>query len=222
MKPQYVRNTLQLNNGNGSFSEVGQLAGIEATEWSWAPLFADFDNDGWKDLFISNGYRQDVTNLDFIMYGKQALFMGTAAANRKERLKELSKLPGINVHNYFYKNKGDLTFSDVSEAWGMTEDDYSNGAAYADLDNDGDLDMVINNLDQPASVYENHSIKIVAGKFMVENCVLGIARQQGWIWCKSLVMAGWRHAVQLLFSLPRLPVDCRTVYAFWYWQKEYR
>ena len=110
---QYVRNTLQLNNGNGSFSEVGQLAGIEATEWSWAPLFADFDNDGWKDLFISNGYRQDVTNLDFIMYGKQALFMGTAEANRKERLKALDKLPGINVHNYFFKNNSDLTFSDV-------------------------------------------------------------------------------------------------------------
>ena len=154
---QYVRNTLQLNNGNGSFSEVGQLAGIEATEWSWAPLFADFDNDGWKDLFISNGYRQDVTNLDFIMYGKQALFMGTAEANRKERLKELDKLPGINVHNYLFKNNRDLTFSDVSEAWGMIENDYSNGAAYADLDNDGDLDMVINNLDQPSAVYENHS-----------------------------------------------------------------
>lgn len=160
-EPQYVRNTLQLNNGNGSFSEVGQLAGIPATEWSWAPLFADFDNDGWKDLFVSNGYRQDVTNLDFIMYGKQALFMGTPEANRKERLKALGKMPGINVHNYFFKNNRNLTFSDISQKWGMTDDDYSNGAGYADLDNDGDLDLVINNLDQPAALYENNSSRLL-------------------------------------------------------------
>ena len=85
-EPQYVRNTLQLNNGDGTFSEIGQLAGVNATEWSWAPLLADFDNDGFKDLFVSNGYRQDVTNLDFILYGKRALFIGTPEANRKERI----------------------------------------------------------------------------------------------------------------------------------------
>jgi enediyne biosynthesis protein E4 len=159
-EPQYVRNTLQLNNGNGTFSEIGRLAGIEATEWSWAPLFADFDNDGWKDLFISNGYRQDVTNLDFIMYGKKALFMGTAEANRKERLDELNRLPGINVHDYIFKNEGNLTFKDMSAEWGMTEPGFSNGAVYGDLDNDGDLDIVVNNLDQPSVIYENRSNKL--------------------------------------------------------------
>jgi enediyne biosynthesis protein E4 len=159
-EPQYVRNTLQLNNGDGTFSEIGQLAGVNATEWSWAPLFADFDNDGFKDLFISNGFRQDITNLDFIMYGKRALFMGTPQANRKERLDQLKKFPGIKVPNYLFKNNGDLTFKNVAAEWGLDEPTYSNGAAYGDLDNDGDLDLIINNLDQPASVYESQSNKI--------------------------------------------------------------
>ncbi len=205
-QPQYIRNTLQLNNGFSSstkklnnnplsfseegarranageaqdetsplstpwrgargeggeaFSEIGQLAGVSATEWSWAPLLADFDNDGWKDLFVTNGYRQDITNLDFIMYGKRALFIGTAEGNRKERIDMLSKYPGIKVPNYLFKNNGDLTFSNKSSEWGMDQATYSNGAAYGDLDNDGDLDLVINNIDQPASVYENQSEKI--------------------------------------------------------------
>jgi enediyne biosynthesis protein E4 len=159
-EPQYVRNTLQLNNGNGTFSEIGQLAGINATEWSWAPLFADYDNDGWKDLFIANGYKEDVTNMDFILYGKRALFMGTSEANRKERLEMLKKYPGIYVPNYVFKNNGDLTFTDVSKQWGFSEPTYSNGAAYGDLDNDGDLDLVINNLDDVASVYENQTNKL--------------------------------------------------------------
>lgn len=154
---QYVRNTLQLNNGDGTFSEIGQLAGIHATEWSWAPLFADFDNDGWKDLFIANGYRQDVTNLDFIIYGKRTLFMGTPEANRKDRLKMLNNLDGIHVPNVLFRNKGDLSFEDVSQKWGFTKPSFSNGTVYGDLDNDGDLDLISNNLDEPALLYENRS-----------------------------------------------------------------
>ena len=161
-EPQYVRNTLQLNNGDGSFSEIGRIAGIDATEWSWAPLFADFDNDGWKDLFVSNGFRQDINNLDFVkygynQYGKKESFPGTPAENRKQRLAELKKYPGIKVHNYLFRNDHNLSFSDQSTKWGMTAEDYSNGTAIGDLDNDGDLDIVINNLDGPSVVYENRT-----------------------------------------------------------------
>lgn len=156
-EPQYIRNTLQLNNGNGSFSEIGYLAGIEATDWSWSPLLADYDNDGLKDLFITNGYRQDITNLDFIKFSERTLRMGTDDGNKKERLDMLQKIPGIKVHNYIYKNNGDLTFTDQSASWGLSAPSFSNGAAYADLDNDGDLDLVISNIDAPATLYRNSS-----------------------------------------------------------------
>ncbi|MFS4493093.1 VCBS repeat-containing protein [Maribacter sp. 2308TA10-17] len=156
-QPQYIRNTLQLNNGNGSFSEIGQSAGISATEWSWSALFADYDHDGQKDLFITNGYRQDITNLDFMVYGNKVLTMGTEEANRKQRLEALNKLPGIKLHNYLYKNEGNLQFKDISKKSGFTKPTYSNGSAYADLDNDGDLDLVINNIDDPAGIFENNT-----------------------------------------------------------------
>ncbi len=156
--PQFVRNTLQLNNGNNSFSEIGQLLGIHNTDWSWSPLMADFDNDGWKDVFISNGYRRDVTNLDFIVYGQQASSFGTAEANRKDKLEKLKALPEVKLHNYIYKNNGDLSFTDKVKEWGISTPSYSNGAAYADLDNDGDLDLVINNIDDKAFLYKNTTI----------------------------------------------------------------
>lgn len=161
---QYIRNTLQLNNGNGSFSEIGQLAGVEATEWSWAALFADFDNDGLKDLFITNGHRKDIINLDFVVYGHKDVTMGQLPQSDDEaRLALLNELPGIRPHNYMYKNMGDLTFRDESESWGMGAPSYSNGAAYADLDNDGDLDIVINNVDEKAMVWESHFQQSKAG-----------------------------------------------------------
>lgn len=156
-QPQYIRNTLQLNNGNGSFSEIGQSAGISATEWSWSALFADYDNDGKKDLFITNGYRQDITNLDFMVYGNNVLTMGTEEANRKQRLETLNKLPGIKLPNYMFKNAGNLQFEDISTESGFTKSTYSNGSAYADFDNDGDLDLVINNIDDPAGIFMNNT-----------------------------------------------------------------
>jgi hypothetical protein len=164
--PQYVRNTLQLNNGNGTFSEIGQLAGIHNTDWSWSSLFADYDNDGYKDLFITNGYRKDVTDLDFITYSRENSMFGTDETNRKENARELEKLKGAHVHNYIFRNNGDLTFADKSFQWGLSEPTYSNGAAYADLDNDGDLDLVINNIDQVASLYRNNADKHIKNNYL--------------------------------------------------------
>ena len=157
---EYVRNTLQLNMGQNDFSDIGQLAGVHATDWSWAPLLADFDNDGWKDLVVSNGYRRDITNLDYVVYlNSQASSFGpTTAQSRKQSLEEIKKLPEVKLHNYVFKNNQDLTFTDKSVTWGLDEPTYSNGAVYADLDKDGDLDLVFNNIDDPASIYRNETI----------------------------------------------------------------
>lgn len=154
-QPQYIRNTLQLNNGNGTFSEIGQLAGIQATDWSWSLLFADYDNDGYKDAFVSNGYRQNITNLDFIMYSQNLSTFGNAGENRKQKIEALYAIEGVKLSNYMFRNKGNLTFENTTEDWGMNRPSYSNGAAYADLDNDGDLDYVINNIDEEPFIYRN-------------------------------------------------------------------
>lgn len=162
---EYVRNVLQLNTG-GQFSEIGQLSGVFRTDWSWAPLLQDYDNDGRKDLFITNGYRRDITNLDYVMYLNEQ-FQGFGIKNagvRQETLKKLYNLPEVKLHNYFFRNtNGDPAtppvFADVSESWGLGEANFSNGAAYADFDNDGDLDLVINNMDSPAGLYRNETIR---------------------------------------------------------------
>ena len=148
---QYVRNMLHLNNGldaNIKFSEIGQLSGIYQTEWSWSPLFADFDNDGHKDVMITNGFPKDITDKDFANYRAD---VGNVASHRLL----IDSIPIIKIPNYAFKNNGDLTFADVTSKWGMATPSFSNGAAFADLDNDGDLDYVINNINDIAFVYEN-------------------------------------------------------------------
>jgi hypothetical protein len=157
---QYMRNMLQLNNGNGTFSEIGQLAGVSNTDWSWAALLADYDNDGWKDLFISNGYFRDYTNLDFLKYQDDYIkSKGEVRLKREEVLALISHMPSSNVVNYIFSNNKNLTFSNKTKEWGMNRPSNSNGAAYADLDNDGDLDIVVNNIGIPAFVYQNNSEK---------------------------------------------------------------
>jgi hypothetical protein len=148
---QYVRNMVHLNNGLGKgikFSEIGQLAGLHQTEWSWSPLFADFDNDGYKDALITNGFPKDITDKDFANYRAD---VGNLASNRML----IDSIPVVKIPNYAFKNNGDLTFSEVTKSWGMSTPSFSNGAAYADLDNDGDLDYVVNNINDEAFVYEN-------------------------------------------------------------------
>ena len=156
---QYMRNTLQLNRGNGKFSEIGQLAGIYKTSWSWAPLFADLDNDGYQDLFITNGFGKNITDLDFVKFRSD---ISHADANKPvlgRLIDSLSTRPGIKTHPYAYKNNGDLTFTDMSNQWGFGTSTYSNGAVYVDLDNDGDLDLVTSNIDEPAHIYRNTTIE---------------------------------------------------------------
>ncbi len=159
---QYMFNTLQLNNGNGTFSEVGQLAGVSKTDWSWAPLFCDLDNDGWKDLMVTNGYLRDVRDNDYVL---QATRM--EKEKKQQPLQQaLELIPSQRIRNYVFRNNGDLTFQDNSGSWGFTEADNSNGAAYADLDLDGDLDLVINNLEAAASLYENRAVQQGTGHWL--------------------------------------------------------
>jgi enediyne biosynthesis protein E4 len=153
---QYMRNMLHLNNSNGSFSEIGQLAGVSNTDWSWAALFADYDNDGWKDLFITNGYLRDYTNLDFIKYMDDVVRQ-KARLKREDVLEMVKNMPSSNVTNYIFSNVDGMRFRNETLQWGMDTPSNSNGAAYADLDNDGDLDLVVNNINSAAFVFENRS-----------------------------------------------------------------
>ncbi len=152
---QYMRNMLHINNGKGSFSEIGQLSGISNTDWSWAPLFADFDNDGWKDLFVTNGYLHDFTNMDVVKYNENYFKSINGDVEPKHIMEMLGKLPSSDVKNYMYKNNGDLTFSKKTSNWGFDMPSNSSGAVYSDLDNDGDLDLIVNNINKAAFVYQN-------------------------------------------------------------------
>jgi len=146
---QYMFNALQMNNGNGTFSDVAQIAGVSKTDWSWAPLFVDFDNDGNKDLFISNGYKRDTRDNDYMNKANHP-------SNKDKGFQELlDMMPTQKIQNYIYKNEGGVTFTKKNKAWGVDVDVNSNGAAYADFDNDGDIDLVTNNMESVSAVIRN-------------------------------------------------------------------
>ena len=189
---QQMRNVLQLNTGKG-FSEIGCLAGMEATEWSWAPLIADFDNDGWKDLFISSGVYRDLNDLDFFFYTADSLNRsGGIKAGRFANFEAFAgKMSSFPVHNFMFQNTGSLRLSDVSDAWGLDQKGFTNGAAYADLDNDGDLDLVLNKLAEPAAVYENKSVQTNRNHWLQIKCK-GPAPNPGGTGVKIWVHAGDR------------------------------
>src|SRR5450432_4919501 len=157
-EPEFIHNMLQLNNGTRFinnrtepfFSETAEMAGIAETDWSWSALMADLDNDGWKDIHITNGMGRDATNIDFLEYRHNTVVQSgipdNNIAQRRGFIDHLASMGSVSLHNYLYKSNGSLVFEDVSAEAGITQTSISNGAVYADLDNDGDLDIVTNNI----------------------------------------------------------------------------
>lgn len=189
---QYMRNTLQLNNGNETFSDIAPMAGLSSTDWSWSSLFVDIDNDGYKDIFISNGMRKNTNNKDYIAYKDKRIADESKKANPdfETMIRDiLNKLPTEKVVNPVFKNQKGLHFEKHNEVWGMTIPSYSNGAAYADLDNDGDMDLIVNNVDQEAHVYRNNASQL-NGNHFVKVKLQGSTSNLNGIGAKVMVQTG--------------------------------
>ncbi len=170
---QFTRNMLQLNNGDNTFSEIGRLAGVEATDWSWGALIFDMDNDGLKDIFVANGIYQDLTNQDFLNYiANEETARAIVSSGEVDYKKLIDFIPSVPVPNYAFQNQGNLRFSNKAPEWGLATPGFSNGSAYADLDNDGDLDLVVNNVNMPAALYRNE-----ANSLLPENRYLKVVLQ---------------------------------------------
>jgi hypothetical protein len=198
--PQYVRNTLQLNRGDGRFSEIGALAGIQATDWSWAPLLADLDDDGRKDLLVTSGIYRRPNDLDYIDFVSQPAVQATlsdtiSAAN----LSLLKRMPQLASPNRVFRNLGDLRFADATATWGLAQPGFSNGAVYVDLDNRGSLDLVVNTIDAPAAIYRNRG-KTRTGNNSLTVTLRGAGANSFGIGAKLFVWSGGR--MQLVEQSP--------------------
>lgn len=155
---QYTQNCLQLNNKHGMFKEIANYSGVCATDWSWGALMFDMDNDGWNDIYVCNGVNRDVTNLDFMNFFADETYHKMVLTGKKKDVDELlRRIPRTPLANKAYRNNGNLKFTDIGSVWGFDQPSFSNGAAYGDLDNDGDLDLVVNNENQPAFIYKNNA-----------------------------------------------------------------
>ncbi len=158
---QFGRNVLQMNNGDGTYSEIGRYAGVEATDWSWSALIFDMDNDGLKDIFVANGIYKDLLDLDYLSFMDNSDVVRRIIQTEKNPIKSMiDMMPSEPISNYVFKNNGDFTFTNMAEEWGMHVPTFSNGSAYSDLDNDGDLDVVVNNVNMVSTIYENRARQI--------------------------------------------------------------
>lgn len=166
IQPSFMRNMLQLNNGDGTFSEIAQLSGISNTDWSWSVLFADYDNDGYKDIFVSNGYLRDYTNMDFMKY-----YADEGQQSGTNIMEVIKKMPSTKTPNYIFKNNKNLTFTNKQKDWGFEDVVITNGTISVDLDNDGDLEIVTNNLNEESFVYKNLSTENKLGNYLSINCL---------------------------------------------------
>src|SRR6266571_3981161 len=203
--PQYARNTLQLNRGSVGgavrFSEIGYLAGVYATDWSWAPLFADLDNDGNKDLFVTNGIYRRPNDLDYLAAVRDSAIQAALATGISSGLlRRLTHLmPHVPLANYAYRNNGDLTFTNMAQPWGLAQPGFSNGAVYADLNNSGALDLVVNNLNAPAAIYRNHARELT-GNHYLQVLLRGAGANTAGIGAKVIVKQ--HGTTQLLEQMP--------------------
>ncbi|MGO4912724.1 VCBS repeat-containing protein [Leeuwenhoekiella sp. W20_SRS_FM14] len=164
---QFIQNTLQVNNGNGSFSEIAYYSGVDATDWSWAGLLVDLDNDGYRDIYVTNGINHDLTDLDFVDFFADEIIQDMALTGKRQAIDSIiNKMPKKPLSNYAYRNKKDLTFENAAKEWGLDTLSMSNGSAYADLDNDGDLDLVVNNVNMKSFVFRNNAEKETKNHFL--------------------------------------------------------
>ncbi len=188
---QFTRNMLQLNKGDNSFSEVGRLTGMEATDWSWGALMFDMDNDGWKDVFVANGIFQDLTNQDYLQYVSNEEVVKSIVSNNSVNYKKLVELiPSNPVPDYAFHNQGNLTFINKADEWGIGEPNFSNGSAYGDLDNDGDLDLVINGVNESASVIRNETTRLFPENKYLKFVLKGIGKNTQAIGTTIEIVAG--------------------------------
>jgi hypothetical protein len=166
---QLMRNMLQLNNGNGTFSDIGQMAGVARTDWSWSALVADLDLDGFKDIYVTNGLAKDVTSQDYVAFLANERTMATATRGKKVDFKPLiDAMTSTKLEHYVFRNKGDLTFANETANWGLDQPSFANGATYADLDGDGALDLVVNNTNEEAFFYRNNARSLLKGNHYLQ------------------------------------------------------